>query len=1266
MPRPERPLDGNGGALARFAADLRSLRERAGSPSYRSLSARAHYSAAALAAAASGRRLPTLAVTLAYVAACGGDRVEWEARWRALAAGEEAGRPVADGAGPPPYRGLAAYQPSDAQWFFGRQRLVDDLVRQLMERRFLAVFGPSGVGKSSLLRAGLVPAVRQGASSGAAGWPAAVMTPGSRPLAELAELLAGLTGGSAGEIRDDLEIDPERIHLMVRQVLAPEPAQVELLLMVDQFEEVFASGCDPAEPGRFIAALLAACGREDSRCRVVLGMRTDFYGRCAEHPALVSALSGAQVLVGAMSGPEVREAVVKPAERAGLMVEGALVSAVVAEVAGRVGALPLASHALLAAWRRRRGNTITLAGYEAAGGIDGAVAQTAEEVYGGLAEGQRRVVRDLLLRLIDLGEGGVVSRRRMPRAELAAKDPDAAVVLARLAAARLVTLDSDTVEITHEALIRAWPRLQTWVDEDRDGLRIHRQLTAAAAEWEALGRDPGALYRGVRLTVAGDWDRAGTRALTDSEREFLTTSLAGRRREAVATRRRRRVVVAAVTVVCVTVAMLIGAVRIQADRASAERDLSASRQLVASARAQSPLDPELALLLAMRAYQLRPGPHSEAVLRQTTAQSRGTTSLHGHGAEVIAVAYSPDGRRVATASFDGAIRVWDLARGGDPLVLRRPQTAFADVMFSPDGRRLAVVASEQHTAAATSRVAVWDLFDVGSYTVLEGDDTGIARIAYSPDGRRLAGAGWAGDISVWDTAAPGRPTTLRGDAGAILDIAFGPDGRLASGMIDGTVRIWDTYAGRQTSVVGGHATGVRAIAFSPDGHWVASVGGERTVRLWDVAGNRAMTELTGHEQEVNAVAFSPDGRRIATGSTDRTVRVWETAHPTHAMVLRGHRGRVNAVTFSPDGHTLASASGDQTARIWDTGGRTAPAVIGGHPAPTGPSAVSPGGRFTASAGRDGTIQVTGTTPGGPRTVLRGAAVPVHDLALSADGRTLAALTDDGAVRVWTPDNAAVPTVVRCTDQMTSGNRVDIAVSDDGHWIAAACDGHAMRVWFVDAETDRVMSTSNFGPIASARLAFSPGARHVAAGEATPQMMTVWDIYGTGPAVVQVGQGTDITDLAFSPDGKRLATASTDGAIRLWQVDHAHDSADRGARVYSNSGPPAILAGFPGSARTVVFSPNGRYLASIGSDDTIRIWNTEAPAEAIVLPPYGASPQRITFMPDGLTLVTTHSDHTTRIWPCEVCGTAADVLALAGKRTTRRLTDHERRTFGDPP
>ncbi|MGK5628749.1 nSTAND1 domain-containing NTPase, partial [Streptomyces sp. URMC 123] len=537
-----------------FGPELRRLRRERG-VSLAGLARLVHYSKGYLSKIENGEKPPT-----ADVARRCDDALAADGALRRLLSSPAAGDRC-------PYPGLAAFGSRDAPWFFGREQVTAELLGRLAERLDgggpLVVTAASGAGKSSLLRAGLVPALRSGALPAARGWPVTVFTPGARPLTELAARLAALTGRSAGPTAEELARDPDRCADALRAAGAPReaggvgPGGPGAVLVVDQFEETFTVCESAAERSAFVRALCAAA--ELPGRAVVLGVRADFYGHCLAHPRLVPALSDGVFALRPLSVPELREAIVRPAEAAGLTVEEGLVELLLADLGARAGdgrgsvahgavageaaetragagadgcpqgALPLLAHALLATWQQRSGRTLTVAGYRLTGGLHGAVAATAERVYARLDPAERRTARRVLLRLVQIGEDSGETRRRVERERLLENLPDpkaAAGVVDVFVGARLLTLDADTVEITHEALLRAWPRLREWIRSDRAGLLVHQRLSAAAVAWQRESEDPGALYRGARLGAARDWaDDADRRAeLSPLEERFLRAS----------------------------------------------------------------------------------------------------------------------------------------------------------------------------------------------------------------------------------------------------------------------------------------------------------------------------------------------------------------------------------------------------------------------------------------------------------------------------------------------------------------------------------------------------------------------------------------------------------------------------------------------------------------------------------------------------------------------------------------------------------------------
>ncbi|WP_346185987.1 hypothetical protein [Streptomyces osmaniensis] len=919
VPRGERPLEADGGPLLDFAAKLRKVREEAGSPTYRNLARRAHYSIATLSGAASGRQLPTLAVTLAYVRACGGDEGEWERIWRRTAA-ECASNAVRDpdqdrDSTSPPYVGLAPFQQSDADTFFGRENLTNRLVEHLKRNRFLVLFGASGSGKSSVLRAGVLPKF--------AGTPALVLTPGARPLEECAIQLAARAHVSPGTLHAELAAEPRTLHRAVRQILAGSstPAD-ELLVVVDQFEEVFTLCRSTEERDAFLAALLHATRTPESSCRVALAVRSDFYTHCTRLPALVEALVDAHVPVGPMTTDELRAAIVRPATRAGLTVEGALLAALTADAHGRPGALPLLSHALLETWHRRRGNALTLAAFQAAGGFEGALAQTAEAFHAGMSDTQQTITRRLFVRLIALGEGTEDTKRRVPRHELD-DTPDTVLVLEQATKARLLTVDRDHVEITHEALIRCWPRLGGWLSENRDQLRLHRALTEATAVWQSLDRDPDTVYRGVRLAAVRDLPKD---ALTSRERAFLDASERVEQAEVLHARhrvRRRRRLVAALVVLLVCAVAAVGfAVRTQRT-VTAQRNHALALKAVENSVALRTRDSSLAAQLALAAHQVE---SNQATRNGLLSVLPRTLARH-----VRAMAVTLDGRTLATAHDDAGLRLWDLTDPHRPDHLGTHHDHNKDAIamaFSPRGNTLIAVGRDR-------AIRLWNVTDFRNPRLLSTTRTHHADIVFSvavsPDGQTVATGSYDDTIRLWNVSNPARPRLLNELTGHSLNVkpvAFSPDGTtLASGSDDRSVRLWNVSDPRHAptiAVLEGHDNFVDALAYSRDGRTLLSGSDDHTAYLWDVSDprhHRRMGRLEGHTDVIPSAEFTPDGRMVVTAALDGTVRLWAATNrsrPVERASVAALSGGLAAVLPLSAHGTIVTLSNDQAVEIWNT------------------------------------------------------------------------------------------------------------------------------------------------------------------------------------------------------------------------------------------------------------------------------------------------------------------------------------------------------------
>ncbi len=543
-----------------------------------------------------------------------------------------------------PFKGLASFEPVDADYFFGRERLVAELVARLVGASFLGIVGPSGSGKSSVLRAGLLPALAGGVLPGSEAWRRLLLRPGERPLDELRRVLVSGAKDPLAEALDAL------------------PGNARLLLAVDQFEELFTACRSDAERAAFADILARAAADPEGRAVVVVALRADFYGRFAAYPALTELLGGNQVLVGPMQASELRRAVELPAGRVGLRVEPELADALVDDVEGEPGALPLLSTALLELWQRRQDNALTLAAYRESGGVHGAVARLAEGTYARVADEHKQLVRALMLRLVGEGEGDAPVRRRAPLAELdLERDRWMADVLATLADSRLVTVSEGNVEVAHEALLREWPRLREWIEEDTEGRRLRRHITQAASEWDAAGRDRSELYRGARLAAALDWTADHALDVNELEREFVTESREASEKETKSVRRtnrRLRALLAGVAVLLV--AAVAGGIFAAVQRGEA-RDAETA-QLAQRLGAQALVEDDLdrSLLLARQAVAIDDSPQTRSYLLEALLRSpKADGIMHGRTEFLRAIAVSRDGRTLAVGSFRDGLLFFD-------------------------------------------------------------------------------------------------------------------------------------------------------------------------------------------------------------------------------------------------------------------------------------------------------------------------------------------------------------------------------------------------------------------------------------------------------------------------------------------------------------------------------------------------------------------------------------------------------------------------------
>jgi WD40 repeat protein len=1312
-----------------FGDLLKYLRRRAGL-TQRELSIAVGYSIPQISRLEQNQRLPDLATLTARFLPVLDLESEPVAAARLLALATAVRREDAPGPGLPPFKGLLYFDESDAELFFGRQALVDKLVARVnslpigqitADVRFLAVVGASGSGKSSLVRAGLIPVLRWQTAS--AGWPVVVLTPTVHPLEALA---AGLTreaqpGQAPADLAAELASDPQALHRLVSRIVPAPPA---FLLVVDQFEELFTLCRSEAEQTAFVDNLLTAANEPAGAAIVVIALRADFYAQCARFASLRECLALRQEYIGPMNSAELRQAIEAPARRGHWELETGLVEVLLKDVGAGAGhspepgALPLLSHALLETWLRRRGQTLTLSGYLASGGVRGAIAETAEAVFQDQLDlPQRAIARQIFLRLTELGAEGVTAdtRRRAafselipegsiaPAAGMAVRD-----VLQTLADARLITTEADGAEVAHEALIREWPTLRGWLEEDREGLRLHRQITEAAQAWVKLERDPGSLYRGARLAQALEWlaDLGNASALNALEHEFLAASKVGAEREAAereaarqrelqsaqqvaeaqqqraesqarAARqlRRRAVYLLGALVLAVTAAL---AAVVFGQRAN--HNLAVAQAAQATAQSDN----------RARATQqsVAESNFARAEAQRLAAEANNLLNVSGN-TELIALlairsinteyTFQGDAALQAAATLDYPLL--SFATGGSNIYL---------TTVSPDGRYV-LTESPNDEPAITSTVRLWDA-QTGALLQSIPFATGFSNMAFTPDSQAIFinqptdpdNTGHS-QAELWDiqrqqitqkfttpscSAAPiwlNNATLVLGcDDGTLwsLDLTTGqqqlmmqttglvqsisPHAKFAvitgAGGLDTSIQLWD-MGGATTTLTITNTAGIGAVAFSPDDSQIAVGFGDGSIGVWQTTNGQQLGQFDGHTNNIDSLFFSPDGQYVLSGSDDRTVRLWDAT--TRRELRRFTFGNIaNAGGFSSDSQKLLTGGQDGVARLWSIVPQPEWPVLRGHTAYAVGTAFSPDGRTVAAGGNDNTIRLWDIHTGQTLRTFQLDGSVNYGLRFSPDGAHLLAGTHPGTIYLW---DAATGAQLWQVHSPALAVVHSVAFSPDGRLFAAAgrADSASSGTYVVlgDAASGALVQTISL-PTGTKKAYGVDFAPDGRSLIVAAEDASSYQVSLPSGQVMKTfsGHSSGLNQAHFSPDGRTLVTASLDSTARLWDTQTGQALRD--------------FVGHSASVWNAAFSPDGRLVATGSGDGTMRLWDVATGQELRQYAADSRSVEYLAWSPDGKLLASSGDDKTTKLWDVDYHTTIA---YLCG-RLQRDLTDAERAQY----